>query len=107
MYSTTFDTHKYIKQLQSKGISEEQSEAIVDVVMTLQHSNAHYLATKPEIEQYKSELRHDIEALENKIMHRVKDEILPLKTNITLILWMNGLIIVTLVAPALKKLAGL
>ena len=106
MHSTTFDTHKYIKQLQSKGISEEQSEAIVDVVVHLQQSGTHNMATKPEVEQFKSELKHDIEALENRLLHKIKDEIAPLKTNITLMLWMNGLIIVTLVAPALKKIAG-
>jgi hypothetical protein len=49
----------------------------------------------------------DMEALENRIMHKIKDEIAPIKTNITLLTWMMGLIIITLVVPAIKQLLNL
>lgn len=100
MSAITFDTHKFVKQLQSKGISEEQSEAIVEVMIGVQQSASAKNINKPEFEQFKSELSKDFIKLDNKIdlvEQRLRSEINLLKYGIGyLIAAITGLVIKTI-----------
>ena len=89
MATITFDTHKFIKTLESAGIPENQAEAMVKATQESLQSAFDYreLATKGDIK----EASH---ALELKI-ERINAEI-------TLLKWMNGLIIGGIVALVIK-----
>lgn len=114
MNTLTFDKYKFIKQLQSKGISEEQAEVIVDVIKETSIEITEKLVTKPELHQYKSDMKMDFQSLENRLVHHVKDEIAkmqkenaPMRTQMAVMMWSQGLIVLTLVVPAIKQMLGL
>ena len=64
MNSITFNTHQFVKKLQANGLSIEQSEAIVDVIRDSRNDGITQLATKAEMQQFKSDFKHDLELLE-------------------------------------------
>jgi hypothetical protein len=107
MNTITFDTHKFVKQLQSKGVPEEQAEVFVETMLSIQNSITHNMITKPEAQQFKSELKNDLEALESRFENRLQKEIAPIRTNLAVVMWTQGLIILTVVVPALKQLLNL
>ncbi len=82
MNTITFDTHQFVKKLQAKGISEEQSEAIVDVVKESRNDAVNSLSTKSEMQQFKSELKYDMSLLEGRLEARIKEEIAGVKADI-------------------------
>jgi hypothetical protein len=103
MSSLTFDKLTYFQKLKDSGIPEAQARAQTDALdEALQQSGADYVQ-KSEINQFKSDMKLDFQSLEN----RIQKELAPIRTNITLMTWMLGVIIVTLVMPALKHLPGL
>ena len=90
MATITFDTHKFIKTLEGAGIPENQAEAMVKATQESLQSAFDYreLATKGDIK----EATH---ALELKI-ERINAEI-------TLLKWMNGLIIGGIITLIIKS----
>ncbi len=72
MATATFDTHKFIKNLQAKGISEEQSEAIVETVVGIQQAANENFSPKAEVNLFKSELKHDISLVDKGLKHEIK-----------------------------------
>jgi hypothetical protein len=103
MTSITFDTLKYTKRLEAAGFTREQAEAQTEVIAdALRESGGDY-APKSDISQFKSEMKVDFQSLEN----RIHKEIAPIKTNIAVLMWGQGLIILTVVIPALKGMLGL
>ena len=114
MATATFDTHKFIKNLQAKGISEEQSEAIVETVVGIQQAANENFAPKAEVNLFKSELKHDMNLIDKGLRHEIKtvEQKLDAKINsveqslraeINLLKWMVGTVIVgvlTLLAKA-------
>jgi tRNA A37 methylthiotransferase MiaB len=83
MNTIIFDTHKFIKNLQAKGISEEHSEVIVETMVGIQNAASEILTTKTDTTQFKSDLKHDIEVSENRLLHKIKDEVAPIKTEVS------------------------
>jgi hypothetical protein len=57
MSTITFDTHKFVKQLESAGVPPAQAEVIIDVFRAAQESAE--LATKNDLKQAVSELRRE------------------------------------------------
>jgi len=59
----TFDTHKYIKQLRDKGISEPQTEAIVDVVTQCRDVDMLSAATKADLRELELRLKLHLDGM--------------------------------------------
>ena len=89
MATITFDTHKFIKILEASGIPEKQAEALASAQQEYLQAAFDYrdLATKG-----------DLRELEHRIDLRLKH----LNSEITLLKWMNGLIIGGIVALVIK-----
>lgn len=78
MAATTFDTLKFTKKLKEAGFPEAQAEALVDAVLGA--TSEAELVTKKDLQI----------------------ELAPLKTDLTLIKWMLGLLLGGVVALILK-----
>src|ERR1700679_2557930 len=61
-----FDTHKYIKQLQSKGFKEAQAASIVELVSQSREHDLSNLATKAQVQS----LEKDIEQIKERMATR-------------------------------------
>jgi hypothetical protein len=86
MATITFDTHKFIRKLESAGFTTDQAEAVADAFRDA--SGEAELATKRDIDLLRSELRE------------LKAE---LSGEMKLNRWMLGAIVVAEVAPFLAK----
>lgn len=82
MSTVTFDTHDFIKELESSGFTEEQAEALARAQKRANETNLNELSTKG-----------DLRELELRIEGRLN-----------LLTWMLALVIITTVVPALKSL---
>ena len=71
MNAIIFDTHKFIKKLQTKGVSEEQAEIFVETMVGIQQAASDKAIIKPELEQFKSELKYDISLLEQRLRSEI------------------------------------
>ncbi|MBF0240341.1 MAG: DUF1640 domain-containing protein [SAR324 cluster bacterium] len=108
-----FDTHHYIKSLMAVGVSMEQAEVQADTLKTILMHDA---VTKPDLELAKTELQRDIKALDARIettkkeldariettrlelQHDLKELELRLSSEIHLLKWMTGLMLVGVIA---------
>ncbi len=82
MNAVTFDTHDFIKELESSGFTEAQAEALVRAQKRANEANLDALVTKLDLER----------------------ELAPVKSDLILVKWMLVLVIVVTVVPALKTL---
>ncbi len=87
MATITFDTHKFVRDLQASGLGEKESEAITNAIKDAQASTD--IATKGDIDL----LRRDMREMELHLMH-------------TLTLRMGGMLAagMTIVAALVKLL---
>lgn len=65
----TFDTHKYVKELQATGFDENQAEVIVKSLLESRDYDASKLATKEQV----FVLEKDVKALEKDVKSIEKD----------------------------------
>jgi len=63
----TFDTHKFIKLLQSRGMPETQAEAVVETVAQTQEMNWDKFATKTDLVMLRSNLEKSMTELEYRL----------------------------------------
>ena len=89
MNAVTFDTHEFVKDLESSGFTEEQAEALARAQKRANEANLDSLVTKLD--------------LHNELMP-VKAEMADIRSDLRLMKWMMALVIVTTVVPALKSL---
>ncbi|MBF0435128.1 MAG: DUF1640 domain-containing protein [Magnetococcales bacterium] len=82
MGTTTFDTLKFTKHLESSGVSRIQAEAFSEAFKAASESQIENLATKA-----------DLKALEDRMMGELR-----------LNRWMLALVVAVTVVPALKSL---
>jgi hypothetical protein len=87
---------------------------MVSVIKESRTENNADLVSKPELNQYKSEMKHDFQSLENKmnfdfqsLENRIHKEIAPIRTQMAVMMWTQGLVILTVVVPAIKQMLGL
>jgi len=107
MLAVTFDTHKFIKTLEEAGVPEPQAEAISTAVR--ESHEAADVATKGDLRELETNLRHEIRELELRIdtrfgqidirFEKVHGEMLLLK-------WMLGLLIAGMASLVLKAFFG-
>ncbi len=95
MATVTFDTHHYIKNLQAKGFSEAQAEAVIDVIHNARASDISPAATKTEFNTFKSEMRNDFAKLELRFDQKISETQLRFdqkisEAKIDIIKWMFG-----------------
>ena len=92
-----FNTHLYYKKLSEKGFSQEQSEALTDA-QTVAFSEAvdKELATKDDL----AKLDGKMDGLVNRLDKRMDR----LESQLLLIKWMLGLVVIAEVIPLLQKL---
>ncbi len=95
MSSIAFDTLKYTKRLEEAGVDRKQAEA---------QAIAHKEALQEVCEDFAS--KSEAVAL-RKDSDTYKSDIASIKTNIAVLMWGQGLIILTVVIPAIKHMLGL
>ena len=83
MATVTFDTHKFIRKLETGGFSQQQAEAFKDA------SGEAGIATKRDIERLESQVREMKAELNGKL---------------TLVQWMLALVVAAEAVPVLSKL---
>jgi len=81
--AVTFDTHEFVRTLESAGMPTEQAEAISSAVRKAQASAN--LATKGDIAEVRSEIRE-------------------LAAKVDLNKWLLGIVLVAVLAPLIKSL---
>jgi len=81
--AVTFDTHEFIRTLESAGMPTEQAEAISSAIRKAQASAN--LATKGDIAEVRSEIRE-------------------LAAKVDLNKWLLGIVLVAVLAPLIKSI---
>ena len=79
----SFDTHKFIKQIQSTGLKENQAEAIVNILKESRSFDLDRLATKEQVANIEERLTSKIHMMESSLI----------KWNIGTIIAMTGIIV--------------
>ncbi len=102
MSAITFDTLKYTKQLEQAGFSREQAEAQTTAYKQSILEIMSDFASKDDV----NTLKKDSDTYKNDIMV-IKSDIASIKTSIAVLIWTQGLIVLTVVVPAIKQLLGL
>ena len=88
-FMRTFDTHKYIKLLKSKGVKEPQAEVFVQAISDSRDADFAALATKEQMETVKAQV------------NRLEEDMKEMKKDIKFIMrWVIGLVIGTLTVSA-------
>ena len=67
MHYKTFDTHKYIKNLQETGFNERQAEVLVKSLLESRDFDLSILATREQVSKVKSDLQQEISATRAQI----------------------------------------
>jgi len=95
MSTITFDTHKFVKDLQSAGVPQAQAEAFVHAQQEiLSQALDSTLATRNDLQTLERTLHTDVERLDRKLIEHDGD----FKT----LKWMLGIIVGGIVMLVLK-----
>lgn len=82
MHYKTFDTHKYIKNLQETGFNEQQAEILVKSLLESRDFDLSILATREQVAEVKSDLQKEIATTREQISE-VKTEIAQLDSKLS------------------------
>jgi hypothetical protein len=102
MSSITFDTLKYTKRLEEAGVECCQAEAQAMAHKDAMQEACDDFASKSET----TALQKDSDSYKNDVSG-IKKDLDAVKTNIAVLMWGQGLIILTVVIPAIKNMLGL
>lgn len=90
----TFDTHKYIKELEAAGFPEEQAEVLIKSMLAARYYEASQLSTREQVEELKNDInnlkselskfatKEQVEKLEKQFKHELRAEIAGVKYDI-------------------------
>jgi phosphopantetheine adenylyltransferase len=73
MHYKTFDTHKYIKNLQETGFNEQQAEILVKSLLESRDFDLSILATREQVADVKSDLQKNIAQLDSKLSKEISE----------------------------------
>jgi dGTP triphosphohydrolase len=73
MHYKTFDTHKYIKNLQETGFNEQQAEILVKSLLESRDFDLSILATREQVAEVKSDLQKNIAQLDSKLSKEISE----------------------------------
>jgi orotate phosphoribosyltransferase-like protein len=100
MTTLTFDSLSSARRLREKGASQELAEAIADELRVAKDTDVSHLATKEELNTFKSELKADLAKIETKIAEAKSDTVKwmfgGLISIVTLLLGIIGLLVTVL-----------
>ncbi len=68
MNTLSIDTHKFVRMLRDKGVSEEQAEAIVQVVTEVSEAHSNNVASKEDLKFEIAQVMLKIEACKNELL---------------------------------------
>ena len=68
MHYKTFDTHKYIKNLQATGFDEKQAEVLVKSLLESRDFDLSILATRDQLSKVENRLQKEISATRDQIV---------------------------------------
>lgn len=95
-FMRTFDTHKYIKLLKSKGVKEPQAEIFMQAISDSREADFAALATKEQLESVKMQVNRIEEDIKD-----IREEMKDFRKEIrTMFRWTVGLTITGLAATA-------
>ncbi|MEQ8314867.1 MAG: hypothetical protein RL839_05350 [Gammaproteobacteria bacterium] len=100
MAVTTFDTLKFVRRLEQVGVPSEQAEVQAEVLTEAFNVNLEELVTKDYLTAEFAKER----AYTDTRFEAVNVKFAELNAKFTLLYWMNGLIILVTVVPALQRL---
>ena len=87
MTAITFDTHAYVRKLQSVGFTEAQAEAQTEILSSVFEKNLDDLASRQDLKELELSTKLEIEKVRKEI-EMVRKEISDAKAD--LIRWMFG-----------------
>ena len=104
MTVTSFDTLKYATNLKKAGVAPEQAEAQAIALAEVLQTNLKDLVTKDDLKsaltELRTELKNDSGSLRTELKHDIallssqfKNEITSVRSEITLMKWMLGVVI--------------
>lgn len=82
MSTTTFDTHRFVRRLREAGFDEKQAEALTEAVRSA-------------IDESELVTRKDLQI-----------ELAPVRADLTMLKWMNGLVLGGIVTLIIKAFVG-
>lgn len=97
---TTFDTLKFVRRLEEVGVPSEQAEAQAEVLTEAFNVNLEALVTKDFLVRQLAEER----AATDKRFEQVNVKFAEVNGNFRTLYWMNGLIILVTVVPAVQRM---
>ncbi len=107
MTTIAFDTHKFIRTIQASGIPEGQAEAIAEAFRVAQVEAD--LATRPDLTTCDSELRHALQATEQRLAAKIdalRGDLNVLRSDLngkfSLLPWMLGLLLAGVASLVIK-----
>lgn len=107
MATMTFDTHKFYQLLEDSGVPRSQAEAMIRMQQESLQAAFDYrdLATKGDVASLRTDTKGGIDALRSdtkEMEHRIDIKLERINSEITLLKWMNGLIVGGIVALVIK-----
>lgn len=67
MASVTFDTLKFANRLKAAGVPDKQAEAEAEALAEVMEINLRDLATKEDLERFKTDIQRDLRELEQRM----------------------------------------
>ncbi len=68
MVSVTFDTLKFANRLKAAGVPDKQAEAEAEALAEVMEINLRDLATKEDLERFKTDIQRDLRELEQRMI---------------------------------------
>ena len=114
-----------MRGLENAGLSREQAELQTEIVIEAVRETMQHYSTNAEMTHFKSDMKTDFKSLENKmnldfqslenkmnldfqsLENKMQKEIAPIRTQMAVMMWTQGLIVLTVVVPAIKQILGL
>ena len=91
MVAIAFDTLASVQGMRAKGIPQENAEAFAHELRAASETDFSHLVTKEEFNTFKSELKHDLAALESRLDARINTvEVKISETKSEIIKWHFG-----------------
>jgi DNA-binding transcriptional MerR regulator len=98
MNALTFDSLSSARRLRDKGVPQEQAEAFADELRIASEIDISHLATREELNNFKSELKADLRELELRIDLKMS------QNTVTLTKWITAVIVLQVLSPLIQNI---
>ena len=108
MTSLTFDSLTTARQLRDRGVPQDQAEAIADAIRASKDTDFSHLATKEELNSFKSELKADLRELELRIdAKNAQLETKMAQGTATTVKWIAAVLVLQVLSPLVQSILPL